>query len=202
MKNELLPTPKELTLDEINQRFADDDTARQYIETILWPNGPVCPHCKNNDLTKIWKIKANPEKKIRAGLHRCASCNKEFTCTVGTIFEDSHIPLRKWLIAWYMICSSKKGISSLQLQRNLNLGSYRTALFMSHRIRHAIKDPVFSDKLSGTVEVDETYIGGKKKFVGMGYRKDKVPVVAFDDIMRRVSKIKPSKPKKNAKRKK
>jgi transposase-like protein len=141
MKNELLPTPSELTLDEINQRFSDDDTARQYIETILWPNGPVCPHCKNADQTKIWKIAANKEKKIRAGLHRCASCNKEFTVTVGTIFEDSHIPLRKWLIAWYLICSSKKGISSLQLQRILGLGSYRTALFMTHRIRHAIRDP-------------------------------------------------------------
>ncbi len=179
MNNEMLPTPKDLTLDEINQRFADDDTARQYIETILWPNGPVCPHCKNNDQSKIWKIKANPEKKIRAGLHRCAPCNKEFTCTVGTIFEDSHIPLRKWLIAWYMICSSKKGISSLQLQRILDLGSYRTALFMTHRIRHALRDPVFRGKLSGTVEVDETYIGGKQKYVGRGSRTGKVPVVSL-----------------------
>lgn len=179
MKSELLPTPPDLTLDEINQRFGDEDTARQYIETILWPSGPVCPHCQNNDQGKIWKIKTNPEKKIRPGLHRCAGCNKEFTCTVGTIFEDSHIPLRKWLIAWYLICSSKKGISSLQLQRNLNLGSYRTALFMTHRIRHAIKDPVFNDKLSGTVEVDETYIGGKKKYVGRGSRIGKVPVVSL-----------------------
>ena len=179
MKNELLPTPEDLTLDEINQRFADDDTARQYIEAILWPNGPVCPHCKNNDQSKIWKIKANPEKKIRAGLHRCASCDKEFTCTVGTIFEDSHIPLRKWLIAWYLVCSSKKGISSLQLQRILGLGSYRTALFMTHRIRHAIRDPKFKEKLSGTVEVDETYVGGKRKFMGKGYKDNKVPVVAL-----------------------
>jgi transposase-like protein len=179
MKNELLPTPKDLTLDEINQRFASEDTAREYIETILWPNGPTCPHCKNNDQSKIWKIKSNPDKKIRAGLHRCASCNKEFTCTVGTIFEDSHIPLRKWLIAWYLVCSSKKGISSLQLQRILDLGSYRTALFMTHRIRHAIKDPVFNDKLSGTVEVDETYVGGKKKYVGRGSLKGKVPVVSL-----------------------
>jgi transposase-like protein len=179
MNNELLPTPKDLTLDEINQRFADDDTARQYIETILWPNGPVCPHCKNNDQSKIWKIQANPAKKIRAGLHRCASCNKEFTSTIGTIFEDSHIPLRKWLVAWYMICSSKKGVSSLQLQRILDLGSYRTALFMTHRIRHALRDSVFKGKLSGTVEVDETYVGGKKKFAGRGSLKGKVPVVSL-----------------------
>lgn len=183
MNNELMPTPEDLTLDEINQRFADDETARQYIETILWPSGPVCPHCKNTGqdqkVKNIWKIKANPEKKIRAGLYRCGACAKEFTCTVGTIFEDSHIPLRKWLIAWYLVCSSKKGISSLQLQRILNLGSYRTALFMTHRIRYAIKDPVFKTKLSGTVEVDETYVGGKRKYAGRGSLKGKVPVVSL-----------------------
>ncbi|MGO9001232.1 MAG: transposase, partial [Limisphaerales bacterium] len=110
MKTNMLPTPKDLTLDQINTRFASDETAREYIETILWPKGPVCPHCKNAEAKRIWKIQANPDKKIRAGLYRCAECNKEFTVTVGTIFEDSHIPLRKWLIACYLICSSKKGI--------------------------------------------------------------------------------------------
>lgn len=180
MKSEsLLPTPKELTLDQIQQRFADDETARAYVETLLWPNGPVCPHCKNNKQDRIWKIAANPAKKIRAGLHRCAECGKEFTVTVGTIFEDSHIPLRKWLVAWYLVCSSKKGISSLQLQRILALGSYRTALFMTHRIRHAIQDPVFSEPLQGTVEVDETYVGGKKRGVGSGSTSGKTPVVSL-----------------------
>ena len=105
MKTEL-PAPKDLTLDKIQQRFASDETAREYIESLLWPHGVVCPHCQNNDQAQIWKIKANKEKKIRAGLHRCASCDKEFTVTVGTIFEDSHIPLRKWLVACYLICSS------------------------------------------------------------------------------------------------
>ena len=175
----MLPTPKDLTLDQINTRFASDETAREYIEMILWPNGPVCPHCKNSDQKRIWKIQANPDKKIRAGLHRCAECNKEFTVTVGTIFEDSHIPLRKWLVAWYMICSSKKGISSLQLQRNLDLGSYRTALFMTHRIRHAIQDPMFNDKLSGTIEADETYVGGKSKGKGRHFMGNKVPVFSL-----------------------
>jgi transposase-like protein/Zn ribbon nucleic-acid-binding protein len=178
MKTDLIPTPKDLTLDQINQRFADDNTAREYIESLLWPNGAVCPHCQNKDQNRIWKIKSNAEKKIRAGLHRCAECNKEFTVTVGTIFEDSHIPLRKWLIAFYMICSSKKGISSLQLQRNLGLGSYRTALFMTHRIRHAIQDPAFAEKLSGTVEVDETYVGGKQRGVGKGRTDNKTAVVS------------------------
>lgn len=175
----MLPTPKDLTLDQINTRFASDETAREYIETILWPKGPVCPHCKNADAKRIWKIQANPDKKIRAGLYRCAECNKEFTVTVGTIFEDSHIPLRKWLIACYLICSSKKGISSLQLQRILDLGSYRTALFMTHRIRHAIQDPMFNDKLSGTIEADETYVGGKSKGKGRHFMGNKVPVFSL-----------------------
>lgn len=174
-----MPTPDDLTLDEINTRFSTDEAAREYWESIHWPNGPVCPHCQNVDSKSIWKIEANKSKKIREGLHQCGECKKQFTSTIGTIFEDSHIPLRKWIIAWYMICSSKKGISSLQLQRNLALGSYRTALFMTHRIRYALKDPGVCKKLSGTIEVDETYIGGKRKFVGRGSLKGKVPVVAL-----------------------
>jgi transposase-like protein len=179
MKTNLLPTPKDLTLDKIQQRFASDETAREYIESLLWPNGSVCPHCQNNDQEKIWKITANKEKKIRAGLHRCAACNKEFTVTVGTIFEDSHIPLRKWLVACYLICSSKKGISSLQLQRILDLGSYRTALFMAYRIRHALKETAFAEKLTGTIEADEVFVGGVTKDKGARYTGNKVPVMAM-----------------------
>jgi transposase-like protein/DNA-directed RNA polymerase subunit RPC12/RpoP len=179
MKTNLLPTPKELTLDQINQRFATDEDARAYWESIHWPDGPVCPHCKNSDAKRIYKVTPNTAKKIRAGLHHCAECNKQFTSTIGTIFEDSHIPLRKWLIAWYMLCSSKKGISSLQLQRNLDLGSYRTALFMTHRIRHALQEPVFKDKLSGTIEADETYVGGKTRGHGRHFMGNKVPVVSL-----------------------
>jgi transposase-like protein len=195
MKTNLLPTPKELTLDQINQRFATDETAREYWESIHWPHGPVCPHCKNADAKRIYKVTPNAAKKIRAGLHHCAECNKQFTSTIGTIFEDSHIPLRKWLIAWYLLCSSKKGISSLQLQRNLDLGSYRTALFMTHRIRHALQEPVFKDKLSGTIEADETYVGGKTRGHGRHFMGNKVPVVSLverggrvrSQVMRRVT---------------
>ena len=146
-----------------------------------------CPHCKNTNQEKIWKIKQNKSKKIRAGLYRCAECNKEFTCTVDTIFEDSHIPLRKWLIAWYLICTSKKGISALQIQRSLGLGSYRTAWMMMHKIRHAIKDPSFGEPLTGTVEVDETYVGGRARpankqspgFPGYQHGSSKTPVFAL-----------------------
>ena len=181
MKTKSAQKSDSLTLDQINQRFYDDATAREYIESLLWPHGPVCPHCKNADANRIWKIEANPAKKVRAGLHRCAECGKEFTVTVNTIFESTHIPLRKWLVAWYMVCSSKKGISSLQLQRILDLGSYRTALFMTHRIRHAIQDPAFNEKLTGTVECDETYIGGKvtRKFKGGPLPDNKIPVVTL-----------------------
>ena len=95
------PTTKKLfaddgiTLIEIEEHFSTDETARKYIERILWPNGAVCPHCQNANQDKIWKIKENKAKSIRAGLHRCAECDREFTVTVGTIFEDSKIPLRK-----------------------------------------------------------------------------------------------------------
>jgi transposase-like protein len=169
-----------ITLIEIEEHFSTDETARKYIEHILWPHGPVCPHCKNHQEKKIWKIQENKVKGIRAGLHHCGACNKEFTVTVGTIFEDSHIPLRKWLLAWYLICSSKKGISSLQLQRQLKLGSYRTALFMAHRIRYALKHESFSEKLSGTIEADETFIGGTSTGKGTGCMAGgKIPVMAM-----------------------
>lgn len=169
---------KDITLIQLFERFATDDIARQHLESIRWHAGIVCPKCGCTAQRKFSLIAANPEKKVRAGLRWCAECKSQFTVTIGTIFEDSHIPLRKWLIAFYMICSSKKGISSLQLQRNLALGSYRTALFMAHRIRHALKSEVFAAKLSGTIEVDEAFIGGASKGGGQAGRKQ-VPIVAM-----------------------
>jgi len=187
MKTELLPTPKDLTLSQVMKRFGCESDAREYLEAVRWPNGVVCPHCKNSDPNKIWKIHANTAKKIRPGLYRCAECDKEFTVTVGTIFEDSHIPLSKWLVAWYLTVSSKKGISALQIQRSLGLGSYRTAWIMMHKIRHSMKDPAFSEPLDGVLEADETYVGGKprpqfdKSFPPKLIRpiKKKSPVVAL-----------------------
>ena len=187
MKDELLEKPEEITLDKINTYFSTDETAREYLERILWPDGIVCPHCKNNDQKKIWKIKPNPAKKIRAGLHRCAECNKEFTCTVGTIFEDSHIPLRKWLVAWYLVATCKKGISALWIQENLGLGSYRTAWMMMHKIRHAMKDPNVAEQMKGTLECDETYVNAlprksenqERPVKGFRAGSEKVPVVAL-----------------------
>src|SRR5437016_5359326 len=167
----LLPTPENLTLDGIQQRFGTDQKARRYLEEIRWPNGVVCPHCKNANQERIWEIKASETANIRAGLYQCAECKKQFTVTVGTIFEDSHIPLRKWLVAWYLLCSSKKGISSLQIKRMLGLGSYRSALFMMHRIRYALAHPAFTEQMSGVIEMDETYVGGKTTGKGRGHHQ-------------------------------
>lgn len=175
-------TPQELTLDQIMAHFNTDEAAREYLESVRWPDGPVCVHCGNVDAATIYDIAPNPDKKIRAGLRECKACGEQFTVTVGTIFEKSKVPLRKWLVAWYLLCSSKKGISALQIQRMLSLGSYRTAWFMMHRIRYALRDPVFADKLGnggGTVEADETYVGGKVKGKGRAYKGNKTAVVAL-----------------------
>lgn len=184
MKN-VTAAPKEaqpgddLTLMAVMQRFATEEAARAYFERIRWPHGPVCPHCGNGDQSKVYKIEANPAKKIRAGLYKCAVCEDQFTVTVGTVCEDSHIPLNKWLIAFYMMCASKTQVSALQLQRQLELGSYRTAWFLCHRIRYALTDLDASEKLDGTVEADETYMGGKAHGHGRGYVKNKIPVVSL-----------------------
>ena len=162
---------KDLTLIQIVLRFDTDDKARKHLESVIWKNGVVCPHCKCNDQNKFGLIKPNAAAKTRAGLRWCSNCKSPFTVTIGTVFEDSKIPLRKWLIAWYMICSSKKGISSLQLQRILELGSYRTALFMAHRVRHALRDTEFSEKLDGTIEADECFVPTGTKGEGKSARK-------------------------------
>ncbi len=104
---------------------------------------------------------------VRPGVYKCKACDKQFSVTVGTVLEDSHIPLHKWLLAFHLMCSSKKGISALQLQRELELGSYRTAWFMCHRIRWAMTQSPMAEALAGplkgVVEADETYVGGKEK---------------------------------------
>ena len=168
--------PEDLTLDTILTTFATDEKARGFLETWLWPNGPTCPRCQSNDPKCVYKMQGAT---VRAGLHNCRNCKRQFTVTVGTVFEDSHVPLRKWLVAWFLMCSSKKGVSSLQLQRILGLGSYRTALFMTHRVRHALKETTFADKLTGTVECDETYVGGKTRGKGAAFKGNKTPVFSL-----------------------
>lgn len=148
----------------------DEQAAYAYLEKALWPHGPVCPHC--GGVERIVRIPANPEKRVRHGLHRCHDCKGQFTVKVGTVFEASKIPLYKWLQAVVLITSSKKGISSHQLHRTLGV-TYKTAWFMSHRIREAMRDGAFdvfgSD--GGAVEIDETFIGNDKSIKPAGSKQ-------------------------------
>ena len=159
-----------MTNDLTNAIYNDEETARKHFEAVRWPNGPICPHCGSvNNATEL------KGKSTRAGVYKCKDCRKPFSATVGTLFERSHIPLHKWLLAVHLLSSSKKGMSAHQLWRMLGFGSYRTAWFMSHRIREAYRDlfPSKSGPLGGhnkVVEADETYVGGKAK-----NRKSHVP---------------------------
>jgi len=168
---------EELTLMQIISLFSTEETARNYFEQLRWPDGPVCPHCGSAE--HIYRIEAKPAKKIRPGLYECGECDQQFTVTVGTVMEDSKIPIHKWLIAFYMMCASKTQIAALQVQRQLELGSYRTAWFLCHRIRYALKDATPKGKLANTVEIDETYVGGKVHGQGRRYTGNKTPVVAL-----------------------
>lgn len=145
----------EINLIALAKHFSDEDSAREFLESLRWPDGPVCPHC--GLIGKAYKLKG---KSTRPGLYKCGGCRKPFTVTVGTIFEDSHIPLSKWLLAYHLLCASKKGMSAHQLHRMLKV-NYRSAWFMAHRIRYTMSQEPLSSKLEGIVEIDETYIGGK-----------------------------------------
>ena len=149
-----------MNLVDLAQHFSDEDKAREFLEKQRWPEGPFCPHC--GLLGDAYRLKPTGKGKthVRKGVWKCAGCRKEFTVTVGTIFADSHIPLSKWLLAIHLLCSSKKGMSAHQLHRMLGV-TYKSAWFMAHRIRHAMTQEPLSSKLSGTIEVDETHIGGK-----------------------------------------
>src|SRR2546428_2231960 len=126
-------------------QYRDEDAAREHIEKIRWPDGPVCPHC--GVIGEATKLEPRKESKngVRKGVWNCNACRKQFTITVGSIFEDSHIPLHKWLLAIHLLASSKKGMSAHQLMRNLEIKSYRSAWFMAHRIPWALgQEPIMS----------------------------------------------------------
>jgi transposase-like protein len=159
-----------LNHEQITSLIADEDLAREFIEMLRWPNGPVCPHCGSS---RVYRIAANTAKKVRKGLIKCGDCKKQFTVTVGTIFEDSRIPLNKWFHAIHLLCSSKKGVSAHQIHRTLGV-MYKTAWFMMHRIRHAMAEEPLASQLSGIVESDETYIGGKAKNMHAKERAEKI----------------------------
>jgi transposase-like protein len=137
--------------------FHNEEAARERLEGIVWPKGPYCPRCGGFD-------RITPVKGGRAGLRRCGPCKREFTVTVGTVFERSKIGLHKWFQAAHLMASSKKGISAHQLHRTLTV-TYKTAWFMEHRLREAMRELHPTQPLGGegkTVEIDETYVGGKE----------------------------------------
>ncbi|MGD9868498.1 MAG: IS1595 family transposase, partial [Hyphomicrobiales bacterium] len=136
-------------------KFTDEDAARAHLESIHWPNGPTCPHC--GEAENVTRLEGSAH---RPGVVQCNSCRQQFTVTVGTVLERSKIPLHKWVHAMHLLCSSKKGISTHQLHRMLGI-SYKSAWFMSHRLREAMRDPS-PEGLGGAgkvVEADETYFG-------------------------------------------
>jgi transposase-like protein len=144
-----------------NPIFTDENKAREALEAVRWPYGPVCPHCGNLDPTTIAKVEGKKHSH-RPGLYYCNACKGQFTVTVGTVFERSKIPLSKWMLAAHLLNSSKKGMSSHQMHRMLGV-TYKTAWFMTHRIREAMKvlapEPLGGD--GKIVEADETYFGAK-----------------------------------------
>jgi len=141
--------------------FQTEEAAFAYVESKLWADGAVCPHCGGVD--RITKVKANAEKRIRMGLYRCGQCKGQFTVKVGTVFEHARMPLHKMLQAVYLMTSSKKGVSAHQLHRMLEI-TYKSAWFLAHRVREAMRSGELSTFGSGggIVEVDETYIGNLK----------------------------------------
>jgi transposase-like protein len=146
-----------LTLADVSK--LTEEQARETFERIRWPNGPVCAHCGSTGVVRLHG------KAHRAGVFDCHDCKEQFTATVKTILEDTHLPIRTWLMAFALLCSSKKGCSALQVQRQLGLGSYRTAWHLCHRIRHAMSKEPLAGLLGaggGTVEVDEAFIGARK----------------------------------------
>ncbi len=166
---------------DLMERFSSEDAARDYLEKLRWPHGVVCPKC--GTVGEATKLNSRPGSKTRAGVWKCRGCRKQFTVTVGSVMEDSHIALSKWAIAFHLLCASKKGMSAHQLHRMLGI-TYEAAWFMCHRIRYAMAPSAQPEKLRGVVEIDETYIGGKasNRLDKMGSGRgtaNKIPVVSL-----------------------
>ena len=136
--------------------YHDEEAARAHFEAIRWPEGRVCPHCGTLGNSTLLQGKST-----RPGLYKCKDCRKPFSAIMGTVYEKSHVPLHKWLLATHFMCASKKGVSAKQLERMMGFGSYRTAWFVAHRIREAMKsnDDTLMGGDGGFVEADETFIG-------------------------------------------
>src|SRR5438067_170869 len=135
---------------DVFERYGHDDKCREYLEALRWPTKVTCPECKSDKISRV---------KLRH-VFDCDSCRYQFSVTAGTIFHDTHLPLHKWFAVTYLLCESRKGMSANQIKRMMGV-SYKTAWYLCHRIRAAMKEA--EHKLGGIVEIDETYIGGKTR---------------------------------------
>ncbi|HVS87462.1 MAG TPA: IS1595 family transposase [Candidatus Acidoferrum sp.] len=138
-----------MNLIELNGHYSTEDKCREQLKRLRWPEGVICPRCKSKTISRLFT-----QSKFE-----CSDCQYQFSVTVGTVFHDSHLPLTRWFLATLLICESKKGMSACQIQRILGIGGYKTAWYLCHRIRSAMKEA--GKMLDGTVEIDETYVGGK-----------------------------------------
>jgi transposase-like protein len=166
--------------DKITDHVGNEDQARELLESVRWPDGPICPHC--GEINNAGKLTARPgsKKPVRKGVWKCYGCCEQFSVTVGTVFEDSHIPLHKWLWAAYLMCASKKSMSAHQIHRMTGI-SYKSTWFMCHRLRYAMAQNGLGDLFRGVVEIDEAYVGPKAKPRKMWqpFVDKKVPVVSM-----------------------
>src|SRR3972149_3370266 len=153
------------TMMELEQRFSTEHACREYLFALRWPDGFACPRCGGKN---AWLM--------NRGLWLCRGCRMQVSVTAGTIFQDSHLPLRTWFRTMWYVASQKNGMSALGLQRVMGLGSYRSAWAMLHKLRRAMVRPG-RDKLRGRVEVDETYWGGEEAGVVGRLIKDKTPII-------------------------
>jgi transposase-like protein len=171
-------TSRDLNLATLSKLFVDEDKAREFLENKRWPNGAVCPHCECKE-TYTLTAKEGSKSPVRKGVHKCKSCRKQFTVRIGTIFEESKIPLSKWLMAIHLMTSSKKGVSSHQIARECGI-TQKSAWFLNHRIREAMKQEPMASMLTGTVEADEVYMGGKTRLGKRGRGSErKTPVLVL-----------------------
>lgn len=180
-KNPPTGTDADISLTTLLPVLTDEDKAREFMEKKRWPNGAFCPHCKS---TETYKLTPKPGSKspVRPGVYKCKKCRKQFTVRVGTIFEDSKLPIHKWLMAIHLMSAAKNGISSHEMARLLEI-TQKSAWFVCHRLREAMRLEPVAGMLKGTIEADETYVGPRRpRYKGTskpGRGTSKKPVLAL-----------------------
>jgi transposase-like protein len=156
-----------MNLNEVHKRFSEDEQCLQYIAEMRWPDGVVrCPTCGNDKIVKVERKATSKNRRNWFYLCQEPTCRQHFSPTSGTIFQDTHLPLIMWFQAIALVLNAKKGLSAKQLQRDLGIGGYKTAWYLYHRIREAMEEGTIPT-LGGTVEIDETYVGGRKRGIGV-----------------------------------